>query len=233
MAYYDNINPELLELTPKSAKRICELGCGAGALAKAIKDKCSQLEYYCGIELDPVQAEIAEQYINKVIVQNLDQIADWNEEKEVNAMAPARSFDCVLIGDVLEHLFNPLNTLKQAASRLASDGVLIACIPNVQHWSVFHNLVVGNWPQDDQGLFDRTHIRWFTLDDMVKLFHDAGLAVISVTPREFPSQQGLSVMEDLEPLARNLGVDPDMLLARGQVLQFVLVGKCANSLNNI
>ena len=32
-------------------------------------------------------------------------------------------------------------------------------------------------------------------------------------------------MEDLEPLARNLGIDPDELIRRGQVLQFVLEGR--------
>jgi hypothetical protein len=59
---------------------------------------------------------------------------------------------------------------------------------------------------------------------MVRLFHAAGLVVSAITPREFPSQEGVSFMEDLEPLARNLGVDPDVLIARGQVLQFVLTG---------
>ena len=60
---------------------------------------------------------------------------------------------------------------------------------------------------------------------MVRLFQDADLQVSNIVPREFPSEQGISIMEDLEPLARNLGIDPDMLIARGQALQFVLVGK--------
>lgn len=225
MAYYDNVNPEILNLTPAESKRICELGCGAGALAKALRDKCSALEFYFGIELDPAQAAIAALHTDKTVVRNLDQIGKWDDDPEIAAFALAGSFDCVLIGDVLEHLYDPLRAMQQAVSRLKPGGRLIACIPNVQHWSVFQNLVAGTWPREDQGLFDRTHIRWFTLDDMVRLFQDAGLSVVSVTPREFPSQHGLSVMEDIEPLARNLNVDPDMLLARGQVLQFVLVGE--------
>lgn len=75
------------------------------------------------------------------------------------------------------------------------------------------------------GLFDKTHIRWFALGDMVALLQSAGLIVESIAGRDFPNEQGLSIMEDLEPLARNLGIDPDELIRRGLVLQFVLVGR--------
>ena len=51
------------------------------------------------------------------------------------------------------------------------------------------------------------------------------LAVESIIGCGGDDENGLSVMEDLEPLARNLGVDPDELIRRGQVLQFVLVGR--------
>ncbi len=225
MSYFDNINPEIYSLVSADAKRILELGCGAGALAEAIRKKCLNLDYYLGIEIDPTQAKIAEQHTTRTLVRNLDNLGTWIADSELIEHAPESSFDHIIIGDVLEHLYDPLNTLKQATKRLHSDGTIIACIPNVQHWSVFFNLIKGSWPTEDQGIFDRTHIRWFTLDDMVRLFQDADLQVSNIVPREFPSEQGISIMEDLEPLARNLGIDPDMLIARGQALQFVLVGK--------
>lgn len=225
MAYFDNVNPEIYNLVPKDAKRICELGCGAGALAAALKEKCPLLEFYLGLEIDPVQAEISKQFTSITLQRNLDHIEQWSNDAELASYAPENSFDHVLIGDVLEHLYDPLKTLRQAVGRLRSGGSVIACIPNVQHWTVFLNLIQGTWPKEDQGLFDRTHIRWFTLDDMLRLFQQADLNVTSVVPREFPSEQGISVMEDLEPLARNTGADPDSLIHRGQVLQFVLVGE--------
>jgi hypothetical protein len=43
----------------------------------------------------------------------------------------------------------------------------------VQHWSVFQNLVAGKWPREEMGLFDKTHIRWFALGDMVALLQDS------------------------------------------------------------
>ena len=203
MSYFDNINPEIYSLVSADAKRILELGCGAGALAEAIRKKCLNLDYYLGIEIDPTQAKIAEQHTTRTLVRNLDNLGTWIADSELIEHAPESSFDHIIIGDVLEHLYDPLNTLKQATKRLHSDGTIIACIPNVQHWSVFFNLIKGSWPT----------------------FQDADLQVSNIVPREFPSEQGISIMEDLEPLARNLGIDPDMLIARGQALQFVLVGK--------
>jgi hypothetical protein len=35
-------------------------------------------------------------------------------------------------------------------------------------------------------------------------------------------------MKGLEPLARHLGIDPDELIRRGQMLQFVLRGRKPN-----
>jgi SAM-dependent methyltransferase len=225
MAYFDNVNTSILDLVPASVQRICELGCGAGALAAAIRRKCDLLDYYVGLEIDDVQAALSREHTSVTIERNLDLIPQWDLDTELSNAVPKNSFDVVIMGDVLEHLYSPLLTLQQAASRLRPDGIAIACIPNVQHWTVFLNLIRGTWPQNDMGLFDRTHIRWFTLDDMVRLFRDAGLEVQGIVPRVFESEEALSVLEDLEFLARNQGVDPDVLIARGQALQFVLIGK--------
>lgn len=108
---------------------------------------------------------------------------------------------------------------------LAPGGSALVCIPNVQNWSVFAQLVTGSWPQTDAGIFDRTHIRWSTLTDMIRLVENAGLVVENVVERIFAPEQGLPFLEDLEPLALNLGVDPNELIKRGLPLQYVLVGR--------
>lgn len=135
------------------------------------------------------------------------------------------SYDHVIFGDVLEHLYDPQNAMNQAALRLTTGGSALVCIPNVQHWSVFAQLALGSWPQEDAGLFDRTHIRWFALSDMIQLLRRAGLIVESVQERIFPSDQGRSILEDLQHLAFNVGVDPDLLIQRGLPFQYVLVGR--------
>lgn len=224
MAYYDNINLTLLDVVNPEAKSICEFGCGAGALARAIKEKIPGV-HYVGVEIVAEELERAQDVLNVSLHRNLDQLPDWSTDPELVLAMPPNFFDHVIFGDVLEHLYDPLNALREAVLRISPGGSALVCIPNVQHWTVFRNLVLGTWPSEDMGLFDRTHIRWFALGDMVKLLQDAGLVVESVIGRGGESEEALSVMEDLEALARNLGVDPDELIRRGQVLQYVLVGR--------
>lgn len=224
MAYYDNVNPTLLELVRADAERICEFGCSAGAMARAIKDKSPHV-YYVGVELVAEELAKAGAVLDVSLVRDLDRLVKWDEDTELKHALPLAFFDHVIFGDVLEHLYDPAKALSEAARRLKPGGSALVCIPNVQHWSVFRNLVMGKWPRDDMGLFDKTHIRWFALGDMVELLQGAGLIVETVVGRDFPDENGLSVMEDLEPLARNLGIDPDELIRRGQVLQFVLLAR--------
>lgn len=224
MSYYDSVNLELLSMVEPTARRICEFGCGAGAFARSVRSKNPQV-HYVGIELMPDQLEFAKKDLDVGLCRNLDRLEDWSTDAELHAAIPPESLDHVIFGDVLEHLYDPQRTLNQAAFRLAPGGSALVCIPNVQHWSVFAQLVAGTWPQTDAGLFDRTHIRWFALSDMIRLLQAAGLSVEKIQSRVFSPDDGLPFLEDLEPLARRLGVDPDLLIERGLPLQYVLVGR--------
>lgn len=224
MSYYDNVNTTLLNLVEPSVQRICEFGCGAGALAKAIRKRHPDV-HYVGVELLEDQLMLAKDALDVSVCCNLDLIRDWSQNEQLRSALPLNSFDHVIFGDVLEHLYDPQNAMNQAALRLAIGGSALVCIPNVQHWSVFAQLALGSWPQDDGGLFDRTHIRWFALNDMVQLLEKSGLVIETIKERISSSEQGLSILEDLQPLAFNLGVDPDLLIQRGLPLQYVLVGR--------
>jgi 2-polyprenyl-3-methyl-5-hydroxy-6-metoxy-1,4-benzoquinol methylase len=222
MDYYDNVNSTLLALVEPSAQRICEFGCGAGALARAIRARNSDV-YYVGVELVEDQLKRAKDVLDLAVCCNLDQVKDWSQDDQMRAALPLSSFDHVIFGDVLEHLYDPQGAMNQAALRLVAGGSALVCIPNVQHWSVFAQLALGSWPQEDAGLFDRTHIRWFTLHDMIQLVERSGLVVETIQERTFATDQGRSILEDLQPLAFNLGVDPDVLMKRGLPFQYVLV----------
>ena len=221
MTYPDIANPELLHLVSPQARRICEFGCAGGAFARAVKARQPEV-YYVGIELMLEPLERARQVMDVGLLRNLDHTGNWDDDPEMVAALPKDSFDHIIFGDVLEHLHDPSAVLRQALNLLAPGGSLLACIPNAQHWSVFANLVHGSWPRHDQGLFDRTHIRWFTLNDMVQLITTSGLTIETIIPRIFEDQEkGVEIMEYLEPLAFFLGADPSELVRRGLPLQYV------------
>lgn len=224
-SYHGNVNETLLDLVRSSDERILEFGCGNGAFASAVAHRRGHQPYYVGIDVHGESARIAASAMTHALCRNINDIVDWSADPELQAAAPRASFDTVVLGDVLEHLLEPGRCLRHSASLVKSEGRVLACIPNVQHWSVFVQLVRGSWPRVDAGLFDRTHLRWFALDDMVRLFQEAGLEVESVIPRVFEQASGMEVATYLEPLALLLGADPATLTQRILPLQYVLVGR--------
>jgi 2-polyprenyl-3-methyl-5-hydroxy-6-metoxy-1,4-benzoquinol methylase len=174
--YYNRLNPNLLTLIPPDAKAILEVGCGAGALAEAYRQINPEVEW-TGIERDWKAAKIAESRMTEVIVD------DAQSRAENGVMVKEPYVDCLVFGDILEHLANPLEALKGFMLWLKPGGQVLASIPNVQHYSIILGLLRGEWEYADEGLLDRTHLRFFTLKSIKALFADAGLETFEIRGR--------------------------------------------------
>ena len=70
-------------------------------------------------------------------------------------------FDYVLCADILEHLRRPEDLLIQLRRILKPQGKLIGSLPNSGNIYFRFNILLGRFPQDDRGLFDRTHVRFY------------------------------------------------------------------------
>ncbi len=173
-AYYDDYNPELLSLIPPDAKVVLEVGCGTGRLCEAYRRVNPEVRWF-GAEKNREAAKEAE-------TQGIDifsyDIESWGAE-----YVPNTNVDCLILGDVLEHLLDPWYVLESLAPCLKPDGQVLASIPNVQHWTVIRDLLNGRWRYTDDGLLDRTHLRFFTLEGIRDMFRDAGLQVFEVRGR--------------------------------------------------
>ena len=86
-------------------------------------------------------------------------------------------FDFILCADVLEHLREPERLLRECRERLAPGGALIASLPNSGHAYFRGHVLMGRFPQHDRGLFDRTHVQFFTWHGWVDLLGRAGFLV--------------------------------------------------------
>ena len=214
--YYEQANPDLLYRIPVTASAVLEVGCGAGALGRAFK-RINPTTTYIGVELMPGPAAQARDVLDHVIE------GDISQQPLTTLPGNIQQVDCLVFGDVLEHLVDPAAVLRQLLPWLKEDGQLLACIPNVQHWSVLANLLSGQWPQEDQGIFDRTHLRWFTKQSIRTLLEDQGLQIQSITPRIFgaPKAQGIYV-KALEPALVNLKLNPQTVLEGTAPLQYVV-----------
>jgi SAM-dependent methyltransferase len=83
-------------------------------------------------------------------------------------------FDALIAADILEHLVDPWSALQRYAALLEPGGTAVVSLPNVGHWSTYAHLLRGTWPRKPQGIFDATHLRWFTLRDAQQLLTQAG-----------------------------------------------------------
>jgi SAM-dependent methyltransferase len=89
-------------------------------------------------------------------------------------------FDYIICADVLEHLRAPLELLKECRGRLAPGGALVGSLPNSGHAYFRWQVLAGRFPQHERGLFDSTHLHFYTWDGWVDLFGRAGLRMDSV-----------------------------------------------------
>jgi GT2 family glycosyltransferase/2-polyprenyl-3-methyl-5-hydroxy-6-metoxy-1,4-benzoquinol methylase len=172
---------KLLALVPRDG-RVLDVGCAGGSFSSAMHRLrgCT----VTGVELDPILARSAREHCAEVI------------EGDVAALGGRlpRDFDAVIAADVLEHLVDPAAALRSLASALKPGGVLLASIPNVTHASIVLALAAGSFPRSDEGLLDKTHLRFFGEGEVLSLFHEAGFAAsvvdrVSIDPRltEFKS----------------------------------------------
>ena len=95
-------------------------------------------------------------------------------------------YDWVLCADILEHLRRPESLLRRIHGVLAPGGRILASLPN--SGNLYFRLVVlsGRFPQHDKGLFDRTHVRFYTWDGWMHLFQKAGFAIEAAEPTGIP-----------------------------------------------
>lgn len=151
-------------------KRVLDLGCAEGDLARALTQRGCKVS---GVESDTAAAETAADHLDVVVVADLARI-------DLRDAFPDARFDVVVLGDVLEHLSDPVVTLRQARSLLAADGYLVISLPNIAHASVRIALLQGEFRYRDLGLLDATHLRFFTRDSMLTLLDDAGLVPVEI-----------------------------------------------------
>lgn len=210
LGYHDRVNPDLLQRIPVTARTVLEVGCGTGALGAAFKAIRPDV-LYVGLEQNQQAAAVATGRLDRVLCADAE-----------DPTPPLPPLDCLIYGDVLEHLKDPWATLRRQAALLHDEGVLLACVPNVQHWSVLSHLLQGRWPLADEGLFDRTHLRWFTRDSLRELVAGCGLQLQELAPRVFQRERAEAFVAQLEPALPGLGIDRQTLLEGVAPLQYVL-----------
>lgn len=171
--YHNWARTPLFELFSHPPRRVLDIGCGAGATGQALKESYSGVEVF-GVEVNHAAAQIAAGRIDHVLEGKFEDI-----DLEAAGIRPG-SLDTVLVADVLEHLYDPWGVLVRLKKYLTPDAQVIASIPNTRNLVLMDELSKGNWRYEPWGLLDVTHIRFFTLREIHRFFHETGYNVSQV-----------------------------------------------------
>jgi len=118
--------------------------------------------------------------------------------------AESESFDLVTLWDVIEHLHDPLNELREIYRLLRPGGVL--GLSTMDAGCVFARLAGRRWPW-----YTRMHFYYFTRGTITRLLQAAGFRVLSIERHQrvvsmrYLIQKAFSLVEPLAPLGRWLG----------------------------
>jgi SAM-dependent methyltransferase len=154
-------------------KSILDVGCGSGQFLYEMKEL--GLKVY-GVE--PGKFNKAGNERHNLNIKNNDLIS---------ARFPPNYFDIITINQVLEHIPNPSETIKELFRVLNKDGVLIIGVPNTN--SLAYNLFKKYWYQLDvpRHLFD------FSKDNLKQLLKKEGFNIKKIRYNSRPTQFTISL----------------------------------------
>jgi SAM-dependent methyltransferase len=190
--YYASVRQDALGGIDPAGKRILDVGCGSGATGALLKRNGAR--EVVGIEIVPEAARKAEAVLDRVLCGDITRIPlDF----------PPGAFDLILCLDVLEHLAYPEDALKRLLPLLAEGGRVVVSIPNMRYIGALKKLIFeADWPREPSGVFDGTHLRWFTAKSATRMFNELGLTVVS--RRRNPSNPFVGLVRKHPGLSRYL-----------------------------
>lgn len=153
----------------KKIKNALDVGCAFGTSGRYLKAMGCEKVY--GIDIRPDCIEIAKKYSDECLLCNIEEMEIPFEKK---------SLDYIAFSDVLEHLHEPTEMLKKFREHLKDDGFITVSLPNIRHYSIILRLILGQWEYSSLGILDKSHIRFFTMREMIKMFHEAGYEIENV-----------------------------------------------------
>jgi trans-aconitate methyltransferase len=170
-----------------SAATILDVGCGCGANARAIRDHHPSARIL-GVEPDRRAAELAGDACERVFVGTLE---EW-----LTSNAASERIDAVLLSDVLEHIADPVAWLRSMAARQElADATWIISVPNYAVWYNRMRTLLGRFEYAWSGLYDRTHLRFYTRKSVRSMLDYCGFDVVA-------ERATASIVQSAAPLLR-------------------------------
>lgn len=168
-SYYNQNRYEIINFIESPVFRILDVGCSNGNFSERLLSEGLCKEAY-GIEPYEFAYKQAKEKLTKVYFSTVE-----NAIKDL----PDNYFDLIFFNDVLEHLIDPEDVLKNFKPKLTNNGKIISSIPNVRFIKNIYSMIINkDWRYQDSGVLDKTHLRFFTKKSIIRMFEDCGYKVL-------------------------------------------------------
>ncbi len=159
---------EALEMVEKGQK-VLDIACGDGLLLRALAQKGAVVS---GVD-------ISEEGVKKCTEKGLDvSVVDIATE---SLPFPDRTFDTVIMLDVLEHLYAPEDLLVEAVR--VSKKYIIISVPNFNSLPARLQVLFGKVPENNRP--NKGHVFWFTYDNLMRMTKQNNLNVVDLRVNTF------------------------------------------------
>ncbi len=160
--YWDKVYTKYSKLYVNKNIKILDVGCGDGQFIKIVKEKFKNKNIF-GSEFsihtkEPLRKLLGKNFLYK---SNIEQIRKKNLK-----------FNLITFWGVLEHLKNPLDTIRSSKKILEDNGKILVLIPNIKS-RAFKILGVST-----PTINPREHLQFFTESSMKCLTKKSGLKIV-------------------------------------------------------
>jgi 2-polyprenyl-3-methyl-5-hydroxy-6-metoxy-1,4-benzoquinol methylase len=176
--------------------KVLDVGCSGGLLGELLRDRGHHVTGVDYIEIPGVEKRVDE-FIQADLEQGLPE-------------AVGTGYDLAVAADVLEHLRNGDALLRDMGSRLTEGGRIIISVPNFGHWYPRARTVLGIFDYDQRGILDKTHVRFFTRRNLLRMIKKNGFKVTRMEMTGLP----VDVVSAKRSLVKRLVLAVDALLVR-------------------
>lgn len=153
---------DILKMVPENVDPVLEIGCGEGLLGEAIKK--ARNARVSGVEIDEYAAAKAQKRLDEVYVSDVREVVRKIKQK----------FRFIVGGDILEHLEDPWEFLRELKRVVEPGGQLLLSIPNIAFWPVVADLLEGRFDYIYAGPVCVGHLRFYskkTIEDTLNFAH--------------------------------------------------------------
>lgn len=147
-------------------KKVLDVGCSTGYLGEKLEKLGAKV---IGIDISPYAINLAKRVLTGA------KVVDLNKG---NLPFKSKSFDIIVASEVIEHLFRPVNTLKDLKRILKDDGEFIVSTPNFLYWANRQQFLFGKFRYTQSGMFDEGHVHFYTYQTLQEDLSQSGFNII-------------------------------------------------------